>query len=64
MDCKICSIPMVVCKQHTMSPNVEILQKMEDKLNEIAKIFYKDIPFKIDKVQRRIPDHIHWHARK
>jgi hypothetical protein len=42
----------------------EIQTLMEDTLNKIAKEFYRDTTeFFIDKNQRNIKDHIHWHAR-
>ena len=64
MNCNSCLVPMIVWKDHTMSipePDVNI---MEIFLTECAEQFYGDTPFFIDKKQRSILDHLHWHARK
>jgi hypothetical protein len=37
---------------------------METFLTECAEQFYGDTPFFIDKQQRSVLDHLHWHARK
>ena len=64
MNCQSCLVPMIVWKDHTMSipePDVNI---MEIFLTECAEQFYSDTPFFIDKKQRAVLDHLHWHARK
>jgi len=64
-DCIICRIPQVVLREHTMFPPTETLELMEDKLNTVANEFYENsAEFYIDKNQRNIKDHIHWHARR
>ena len=62
-DCIICKIPMVVAKKHTMRPGRHIEMKMIVQLNKTAVAFYGDTNYRIDTNQRKIPDHIHWHAR-
>ena len=62
-DCTICGVPQVVLREHTMAPSSEVLANMEDVLSVIAQKFYKGDGFVIDKAQRKISDHLHWHAR-
>jgi hypothetical protein len=54
---------MVVWKEHTMKIDSEDERLMEESLIKVAKKFYKHDNFKIDKNQRAIPDHLHWHSR-
>ena len=63
LDCDSCLIPMAVWKEHTMSLNPKDEKRMEDSLIRGAKQFYNHDNFRIDKNQRAIPDHLHWHAR-
>ena len=63
LDCDSCFIPMVVWKEHTMKIDSEDERLMEESLVKVAKQFYKHDNFKIDKNQRAIPDHLHWHSR-
>ena len=61
-DCTVCGVPQVVLLEHTMTPRAEVLIKMENALRAIAQ--EKMLSFVIDKQQRKIPDHLHWHARR
>ena len=63
LDCKSCLVPMVVWKDHTMDVSEPDGQVMEAFLTEVANQFYGDKNYFIDKNQRDILDHIHWHAR-
>ena len=63
LDCKSCHIPMVVWKDHTMSVLKPDEQVMEAFLIETANMFYEGKRYFIDKNQREILDHMHWHAR-
>ena len=63
LDCKSCLVPMVVWKDHTMDLPEPDGQVMEAFLTEVANQFYGDKNYFIDKNQRDILDHIHWHAR-
>jgi len=63
MDCDSCHVPMIVWKDHTMSVPKPDEQVMESFLTECGRQFYGDKPFFIDKKQRAVLDHIHWHAR-
>ena len=43
----------------------EYEELMESMLHKVAKKFYgNEYAYHIDKNQRKIPDHLHWHARK
>jgi len=57
LDCMSCEVPMIVYKKHTMSISQEDENMMTRILTKIAPTAY------IDKVQRTIPNHLHWHAR-
>ena len=66
MDCDSCHVPMIVWKEHTMDVPDPDKQMMEAFLTEVANQFYESWDGKgyfIDKNQREIFDHIHWHAR-
>ena len=63
MDCDSCHVPMIVWKEHTMSVPEPDEQVMEAFLTEVAYQFYEGKSYFIDKKQREIFDHIHWHAR-
>jgi hypothetical protein len=66
MDCDSCHVPMVVWKEHTMDVPEPDEQIMEAFLIETANMFYESWDgktFFIDKNQREIFDHLHWHAR-
>jgi len=64
LDCIDCHIPMIVWKEHTMTINTEYERIMESMLHKVAKMFYKDKKYYIDKKQRKIFDHLHWHSRE
>ncbi len=67
MSCMSCKIPMVVPFKHIdpKSKNHENLRKrMEEKLTQVAKAFYNNNRFFIDKQENKVPLHMHWHARK
>ena len=63
IDCKDCKVPMVVWKQHTMQLNQVIGEEMEKALIRAADEHYGDTEYFIDRHQRKISDHLHWHAR-
>ena len=63
MDCDSCHVPMIVWKEHTMDVPEPDEQVMEAFLTEVANRFYEGKSYFIDKNQRDILDHIHWHAR-
>ncbi len=63
LDCMDCEIPMVVWKEHTMSLDEKTEELLEQELHKVATEFYQSQDYYIDKVQRKIFDHLHWHAR-
>ena len=64
VDCLICGVPMVVAKQHGV-PIPEALEGwMERKLQEVADPILGRENYVIDKLERLIPDHRHFHARR
>ena len=63
MDCDSCKVPMVVWKEHTVDIPEPDKYVMKSMLQEVAHMFYKDKKYYIDIVQRKIPNHLHWHAR-
>ena len=63
-DCVSCHVLQVICKEHTMNPPTGIRIKMRKALVKAARSVYGHDNFYIDKNQRKILDHIHWHARK
>lgn len=62
-ECIVCRIPQIVLRKHTMTIDFKMEQHMQWALTEVAKNFYKTEDFYIDKQQRNITDHMHWHAR-
>ena len=64
LDCMSCVVPMVVWRaSHTMSVSTKDYNEMEYALINVADEKYGVGNYYIDKVQRSIPDHLHWHAR-
>ena len=66
MDCDSCFVPMIVWKEHTMDVPEPDEQIMEAFLIETSNMFYESWDGKgyfIDKNQRAVLDHLHWHAR-
>jgi hypothetical protein len=63
LDCKDCNIPMAVWKYHRMKIPEQGAFVMEEMLKIHAEKFYGHSDFHIDKEQKKIPNHLHWHAR-
>ena len=63
LDCDSCCVPMAVWKEHTMDVPEPDEQMMKTFLTEVSNQFYEDKSYFIDKNQREIFDHLHWHAR-
>jgi len=66
IDCMSCLLPMAVWRGkplHTMAVSETDCDKMEEALKKVAFEKFGSDQFWIDKVQHRIPDHLHWHAR-
>jgi len=64
VDCKTCHTPMVVLNRHSLGPNKIELEKMIAKAIEIGDGMFGEGKYVIDKGQRCIKDHLHWHIRR
>ena len=66
MDCMSCLLPMAVWRGeplHTMDVPKKDRLDMENALIKVGEEKFGKDEFFIDKVQREVPDHLHWHAR-
>lgn len=57
LDCVTCNVPMGVLRRHSMEPTSEETQRLIGKLKELFP------GRRLDKNQRKIPEHLHWHMR-
>ena len=64
VDCIICGVPMVVAKQHDVPLPETVEDWMEQKLREVADAVLGLEGYYVDKHERLIPDHRHFHARR
>ncbi|MGH9297305.1 MAG: hypothetical protein ACRDZP_04945 [Acidimicrobiales bacterium] len=62
-DCEVCGVPMVVWKEHGTTPPEHDVAEMVRELERVAEQRFGEVPFKIDRVMRQVPDHFHAHAR-
>ena len=63
LDCASCLVPMIVWRKHTMELTKRMEIKMIAVLEAIGFIFFDAQKFYIDRQQRAVPNHLHWHAR-
>ena len=63
LDCMDCNMPMVVWKKHTMNITDKDAREMETNLKFVARYKLGQSKFVIDKEQKTIPHHLHWHAK-
>jgi hypothetical protein len=61
-ECTICTVPMVVLRDHTRAPDAELKAALHDRL---ALVVAEHFTFEhwVDDDMRQIPDHYHAHAR-
>ncbi len=64
VDCMICSVPMVVAKQHDVPVPEALDSLMEERLREVADGILGPENYYVDKHERLIADHRHFHARR
>jgi len=64
VDCKVCGLPMLVLNRHSLNPNNIELAKIITKAVEIGNEMFGEGKYVIDRNQRCIRDHLHWHIRK
>ena len=62
-DCEVCDVPMVVWKQHAVTPPDDVLAHMLGELERVATARFGEGGYTVDRVMRQIPDHFHAHAR-
>lgn len=68
-DCQSCSkknapVPMVVIRRHTMTIIKEEYDRLTAALARAGTEVFGKGNFWIDRIQRKIKSHLHWHARK
>ena len=66
IDCMSCVLPMAVWRGkplHTMDVPEKDVIDMENALRKVGEEKFGKEQFFIDKIQREVPDHLHWHAR-
>ena len=64
VDCIVCSVPMVVAKQHDVPVPSGLERWMEERLRAVADAVLGQGGYYVDKHERLIPDHRHFHARR
>ena len=62
-DCEICDTPMVVWRQHGVTPPETVVEHLVACLSAAATQRYGIGRFSVDRHMRQIPDHFHAHAR-
>ena len=63
LDCMTCHVPMIVWKEHTMRITRAIREDITEALIEVADEHFGKYKYYIDKEQRSVFNHLHWHAR-
>ncbi|GAH31284.1 unnamed protein product [marine sediment metagenome] len=64
VECKTCRVPMLVLNRHSMRPTNVELAKIITKSGEIGNEVFGEGEYIVDRDQRCIKDHLHWHIRK
>lgn len=64
VDCILCRVPMIVWREHTMTIGPEEERKMERALRRVGDLVFGPGGYYIDRRQRKIPHHLHWHCRR
>ena len=61
-ECEICAVPMVVWRNHGVTPPTDELSHMHEKLALVVEEHFTFQHY-VDDNMRNIPDHYHAHAR-
>ena len=61
-ECEVCSVPMVVWKEHRPDPDQRTRECLHERLTHVVTTVF-DYEHYIDDNMRQIPDHYHAHAR-
>jgi hypothetical protein len=64
VDCVLCRVPMIVWREHTMTIGPAEERKMERALRRVGDALFGPGRYYIDRRQRKIPHHLHWHCRR
>lgn len=64
VDCATCHVPMGVIRRHTKEITQEEYDKLSFALAQVGAKVFGGGNFEIDRTPGKIPDHLHWHARK
>lgn len=62
-DCEVCSVPMVVWRQHGTEPAAGDVEHMIEMLGRAGDARFGVGGWTIDRTMRQIPDHFHAHCR-
>jgi len=64
-DCETCkNAPMVILKRHSMRITKAEYDSLTENLSKVANSALGVDSYIIDRHQRKIKDHLHWHARR
>lgn len=68
-DCESCSkknspVPMGVVRRHTMTVTEDEYDRLTAALAEVGAEVFGRGNFEIDREQRKIKNHLHWHSRR
>ena len=61
-ECEICSVPMVVWREHDSKPPQVVKDYLHAQLAEVVSVHFDFVHY-VDDNMRNIPDHYHAHAR-
>lgn len=63
-DCKVCRVPMGIIRRHTMTITKGEYDRLTYHLIQAGAAKFGKGNFWIDRKQRRVRTHLHWHARR
>jgi len=62
VECPICEVPMVVLREHSMTPQRDVIESMEHNLMKLANKEYGVGRCRINRAQLHSKDHLHFHV--
>jgi hypothetical protein len=62
-ECEVCSVPMVVWREHNPSPSDDVRVALHSQLAAVMTAEFPDVEYVLDDNLRSIPNHYHAHAR-
>jgi len=63
-DCEKCKVPMIILKRHSMRITEAEYDHLTENLSRVADSALGIDSYFIDRHQKKIRDHLHWHARR